>query len=200
MPAPVRYWSKQTQSSTGLLPYRAEMMNCLMPMLAALASMLMAMESIINLKVETSPRRQEGGGVSHLVLPCKYWLPARQCTAFLKSSIEYFGLKASRFIKIKVVLSQAHVQISEQILTSCSNGSFLECLPPRVRFPAGTCQSWDLQFRMEMTLVKSLHSGDHNVIRNKRTCKVSASIKPSALHVLFNLHPSAVHLCSCMFM
>jgi hypothetical protein len=30
----------------------------------------------------------------------------------------------------------------------CSNGSFLECLPPtaeaRVRFPAGTCQAWDL--------------------------------------------------------
>ncbi len=31
----------------------------------------------------------------------------------------------------------------------CSNGSFLECSPPteeaRVRYPAGTCQSWDLQ-------------------------------------------------------
>jgi hypothetical protein len=36
-----------------------------------------------------------------------------------------------------------------------SNGSFLECSLPtveaRVRFPAGTSQSGDLQFQMEMT-------------------------------------------------
>ncbi len=47
----------------------------------------------------------------------------------------------------------------EQLLTSCLNGSILfECLTStvkaRVRFPAGTCQSQDL----EMTLVKSLHA------------------------------------------
>ncbi len=49
---------------------------------------------------------------------------------------------------------------SEQLLTSCSNGSFLKCSPSTaevwVRFPAGTCQSQDLYFRMKMTLVKSL--------------------------------------------
>ncbi len=28
----------------------------------------------------------------------------------------------------------------------------------RVRFPAGTCQSWDFKFGMEMALVKSLHT------------------------------------------
>ncbi len=48
------------------------------------------------------------------------------------------------------------------------NGSFLECSPPtaetQLGFPAETCQSRDLQFRMEMTLVKSLHSGDPDVI------------------------------------
>ncbi len=49
---------------------------------------------------------------------------------------------------------------SEQLLKSCSNGSFLECSPPtaeaQVRFSAGTCQSWDLQLWIEMTVVKSL--------------------------------------------
>ncbi len=38
------------------------------------------------------------------------------------------------------------------------DGSFLECSLPtreaRVRFPAGTCKSWDLKIRLEMTLVK----------------------------------------------
>ncbi len=51
---------------------------------------------------------------------------------------------------------------SKQLLISCSNGCFLECSPPSVearnRFPAEKCQSRDIQFRMEMTLVKSLHS------------------------------------------
>jgi hypothetical protein len=61
-----------------------------------------------------------------------------------------------------------------------------------------------------MTLVKSLNSGDPDVIPNTRTCKVSTrqqairlarlampqlGIKPSALQVLFGLHPSAVHVC-----
>ncbi len=50
---------------------------------------------------------------------------------------------------------------SEQLITSCSKGSFLECSPPtleaRVRFLAWTCQPQDLQFRMEMTQVKSRH-------------------------------------------
>ncbi len=40
----------------------------------------------------------------------------------------------------------------------------------RVLFPAGTCQSRDLQFRMEMTLVKSLHkaklSGKVRIVKN----------------------------------
>jgi hypothetical protein len=54
--------NKETQSSTGLLRYRTEMMKCGMLLLAESASMLMAMRSIINLKVETIPRRQEGGG------------------------------------------------------------------------------------------------------------------------------------------
>jgi hypothetical protein len=64
---------------------------------------------------------------------------------------------------------------------------------------------------MEMTLVKSLHSGAPDVIHNTRTCKASArqqairiarlarrqlGIKLSALQVLFGLHPSAVHVCS----
>ncbi len=46
---------------------------------------------------------------------------------------------------------------SEKPLTSRSNSSFLECPPPtaeaRVRFPAGTCQFWDIWIRMEMTIV-----------------------------------------------
>ncbi len=49
------------------------------------------------------------------------------------------------------------------LLISCLIGSFLECSIPtreaRVRFQAGTCQSWDLQIRIEMTLVKSLFKG-----------------------------------------
>jgi hypothetical protein len=65
-------------------------------------------------------------------------------------------------------------------------------------------------FRMEMTLVKSLHGGGPDVIQNTRTCKASAwqqaiclarcqlGIK-SALQALFGLHHSAVHfrVCSC---
>jgi hypothetical protein len=51
---------------------------------------------------------------------------------------------------------------------SCSNGSFLEYSPPtedaQVRFQAWTCQSWDLYFRMKMTFVKSLHTGEPNMI------------------------------------
>ncbi len=50
----------------------------------------------------------------------------------------------------------------EQLLISCSNGSFLECSPPtaeaRVRFLARTCQFRDIQFRTEMTLVNFLHN------------------------------------------
>jgi hypothetical protein len=45
----------------------------------------------------------------------------------------------------------------EQTLTSCSNASILECSPPTL-VSDGTYLSWDLQYRMEMTLVKSLHS------------------------------------------
>jgi hypothetical protein len=47
------------------------------------------------------------------------------------------------------------------LLIRCSNSSLLECSPPkaRVRFPAETCQSPDLKFRMKMTLVKSLSKG-----------------------------------------
>ncbi len=44
-----------------------------------------------------------------------------------------------------------------------------------------------LVYMMEMTLVKSLHSGQ-------------LGNKPSALQALFGLHPSAAHVCSCMFM
>ncbi len=46
---------------------------------------------------------------------------------------------------------------SEFLLSSCSNGSILECSPltveARVRFPAGTCQYWDLWFRMVKSLL-----------------------------------------------
>jgi hypothetical protein len=68
-------------------------------------------------------------------------------------------------------------------------------LPPAeawIRFPAGTCQSWDLQFRTEMTLVKSLHSGDPNVIWNTWTCKASVRHQTIFLASVF-----AVHACSC---
>ncbi len=45
---------------------------------------------------------------------------------------------------------------------SCSNDYFRECSLPtreaRVRFPAGTCQSWDLYIWIEITLVKSLYN------------------------------------------
>ncbi len=50
----------------------------------------------------------------------------------------------------------------EKLLTSCLNGSFLECSPLTaeawVWFPAWTCQSWDLWFKMKMTFVKSLQA------------------------------------------
>ncbi len=49
---------------------------------------------------------------------------------------------------------------------------------------------------MELTLVKSLHSGYPDMICNAKTCNASARHQPSALQVLYGLHPSAVHVCS----
>ncbi len=51
-----------------------------------------------------------------------------------------------------------------------------------------------------MTLVKSLYSGDPDVIRNTELARCQLCNKLSALQVLFSLHPSAVHVFSCMFM
>ncbi len=39
----------------------------------------------------------------------------------------------------------------------------------RVRFPASICQSRDIYVRIKMTLVKSLHSGDPDVIQTGGT-------------------------------
>jgi len=47
---------------------------------------------------------------------------------------------------------------------------------------------------MKITLVKSLHSGDRDVILAAGRCFADA------LQVLFGLHPSAVHVCSWIFM
>ncbi len=52
----------------------------------------------------------------------------------------------------------------------------------RVLFPAGTCQSWDLQFRMEMTLVKSLHkaklSGKLRIVKNDNHYVKTGAVDP----------------------
>jgi hypothetical protein len=54
-----------------------------------------------------------------------------------------------------------------------------------------------------MTLVKSLHSGDPGVtvIHGLASADVLAAGRcfADALQVLFGLHPSVVHVCSCMF-
>jgi hypothetical protein len=49
-----------------------------------------------------------------------------------------------------------------------------------------------------MTLVKSLHSGDPDLIRNK-LARCQLGNKPSALQLLFRLHLSAAHVCSCIY-
>ncbi len=46
---------------------------------------------------------------------------------------------------------------------------------------------------MEMTLVKSLHSGDPDVPDDQAAGRYLAD----ALQLLFGLHPRAVHVCSC---
>ncbi len=60
--------------------------------------------------------------------------------------------------KIEIAAGFKKSRCSEKLLSS----SFLNCSPPtaeaRVRFPAGTCQSWELRISMEMTLVKSLNN------------------------------------------
>ncbi len=60
-----------------------------------------------------------------------------------------------------------------------------------------TCQSWDLQIRKEITLVKSLYIGDS---KHTELARRQLGNKPCALQVLFGLHPSKIHVCSCMFM
>ncbi len=63
---------------------------------------------------------------------------------------------------------------SLQPLTSCLVGFFLKYLLPtrkaQVRFPAGTCQSWDLQIRIEMTLVKCLYEAYSGVGGGGEVC------------------------------
>jgi hypothetical protein len=49
---------------------------------------------------------------------------------------------------------------------------------------------------MDMTLVKSLHSGDPDVPDDLAAGRHLAD----ALQLLFGLHPRAVHLCSCIFL
>jgi hypothetical protein len=60
---------------------------------------------------------------------------------------------------IAVRINRCHLLKGGHLLTSCSNAYFLEA---RVQFSAGTCQSWDLWFRMKMTWVKSLHTPSNN--------------------------------------
>ncbi len=76
------------------------------------------------------------------------------------------------------------------------------------RFPVWTCLSWDLQFRMKMTLVKSLHCGDPDVICpvRQKTCGLASAAGrcfADALQVLFGqyilVQIMCVH-CSCMLM
>jgi hypothetical protein len=65
------------------------------------------------------------------------------------------------------MLLRAYMEIFLIDINKLFEWLFQECSPPkggaRVRFPAGTCQSWDLVFRMEMTLVKSLHNVYNNL-------------------------------------
>jgi len=60
-----------------------------------------------------------------------------------------------------VHVASSYVDVPDSHYDAFRNSSSLECSPPTreawVRFSAETCQSRDLQFRMKMTLVKSLH-------------------------------------------
>ncbi len=53
--------------------------------------------------------------------------------------------------EMTLVCRELICKCSEQVLTRCSNSCLIECSPPtaeaRVRFPAETCQSRDLQLR-----------------------------------------------------
>ena len=95
--------------------------------------------------------------------------------------------------------SRGHMYKFQIAINRLSDSSFLECsLSTRPSIP-GRDMSVSGPLRIEMTLVKSLYNGDPDVIfpvwqwMSGLASRLRGN-KPSALHVLFGLHCTAVHV------